>query len=80
MADEADLAGEYIEHWSSELEQTRRAERERELKQAGTVYCDECGDEIPAERREKHPHVRFCVPCKTLLEAEEARRRALSGG
>jgi phage/conjugal plasmid C-4 type zinc finger TraR family protein len=30
--------------------------------------CDECGDEIPEERRRAMPGCRFCVPCQTARE------------
>lgn len=36
----------------------------------GTAVCTQCGDPIPAERREAIPGVTSCVPCQTELETE----------
>ncbi|WP_421327697.1 TraR/DksA family transcriptional regulator [Aeromonas veronii] len=30
--------------------------------------CEECGDPIPAARRQHVPGVRLCVPCQTRFE------------
>lgn len=38
-------------------------------------YCDECGELIPAARREALPGVRTCVPCQSGRDA----RRVQSG-
>lgn len=60
-----------------------RAEQEREagiaaarapLKQAGTLDCIQCGDEIEAERREALPSARRCVDCQERLERWQARK------
>ncbi|MCW0470300.1 DksA/TraR family C4-type zinc finger protein [Vibrio chagasii] len=31
-------------------------------------YCDECGDEIPEQRRLAIKGVRLCIECQSLLE------------
>ncbi|MCH2040308.1 MAG: TraR/DksA C4-type zinc finger protein [Saccharospirillaceae bacterium] len=31
-------------------------------------FCEECGADIPAARREKVPGVQLCVSCQTLEE------------
>lgn len=31
-------------------------------------YCDECGDEIPEQRRLAIKGVRFCIECQLMLE------------
>ncbi|MCZ7597059.1 MAG: DksA/TraR family C4-type zinc finger protein [Gammaproteobacteria bacterium] len=33
--------------------------------------CEECGEEIPAARREAVPGVRFCIACQAELEKSQ---------
>lgn len=40
------------------------------------AWCEECGEEIPAARRQAVPGVRFCVACQESHDTEQA----LSGG
>lgn len=35
----------------------------------GATSCDECGEEIPAARREAIPGVRYCVPCQIEIDS-----------
>jgi phage/conjugal plasmid C-4 type zinc finger TraR family protein len=37
------------------------------------AYCDECGEEIPAGRREAIPGVRTCVACQSGRDARPRR-------
>lgn len=37
--------------------------------------CEECEEEIPARRMEAHPLAKLCVPCQTLLEEDEKRKK-----
>ena len=39
-------------------------------------YCDECGDEIPEQRRQAIKGVRLCIECQSLLE-HDAHRHSL---
>ena len=39
------------------------------------LFCDECGEPIPAARREALPGVRTCVPCQSNRDA-----RRVQGG
>jgi phage/conjugal plasmid C-4 type zinc finger TraR family protein len=67
MADKADLAQELIERRMEEA----MAARQHFVgvnKMVGSVECIECGDAIPAARRERLPGVMFCVPCQTRRE------------
>lgn len=32
------------------------------------MHCEECGDEIPSERRRLVPGVRLCIFCKEMQE------------
>lgn len=70
MADKADVASEYMER---ELELALK-------KQLGSPVwvgidlaatdpnCEECGEEIPAKRREALPGCATCVDCQRALE------------
>ena len=40
------------------------------------AWCEECGEEISAARRQAVPGVRFCVTCQESHDTEQA----LSGG
>lgn len=65
--DNADVATEYME-WR--LEQALKA-RQQSAKPAGVaevIECEDCGEEIPAARRERLPGVATCVPCQTRRE------------
>lgn len=64
--DKADIAQELIEH---RLQQSLAACRAT-LAVAGTgpVESEDCGEEIPAARRERLPGVTTCVPCQTIRE------------
>lgn len=35
------------------------------------THCEECGDAIPAARREAVPGVRRCIDCQAELDASE---------
>lgn len=37
----------------------------------GQTHCDECGDEIPAARREAIAGVRYCVTCQSAVDASQ---------
>ncbi len=64
--DNADIAQELIEH---RLQQSLAA-RQAAVANAGVgpVECEDCGEEIPAARRERLPGVTTCVPCQTARE------------
>ena len=38
----------------------------------GCSHCEECGEEIPAARREAVPGVRLCLRCQQARDAAEA--------
>ncbi len=42
------------------------------------THCIECGDPIPAKRRELVPGVRFCVDCQAEHDAETAQRGGIN--
>lgn len=35
------------------------------------THCEECGDAIPAARREAVPGVRLCIKCQSELDEEQ---------
>ena len=64
--DNADIAQELIEH---RLQQTLAARQgAAAVAGLGPEECEECGEEIPAARRERLPGVTTCVPCQTIRE------------
>lgn len=67
MADKADLADEHIER---SLEMALANQRNRSQASSTDPYCEECGEEIPAKRREALPGCPTCVDCQHLLEAK----------
>lgn len=57
----------------------RRAEEEREaqiaaasraLKERGSLYCEDCPAEIPADRRAAYPSARRCIHCQERHERQ----------
>jgi len=67
MADKADIAGDYIEQ---SLELALQNQRKQARANSTDPYCEECGTEIPAQRREAVPGCATCVDCQQLLEAK----------
>ena len=65
MADEADIANDYIE---TALKRALNEVRSTEGNGAGPKTCEECGDKIPTERR--NLGFKLCIQC-----AEESERR-----
>jgi phage/conjugal plasmid C-4 type zinc finger TraR family protein len=64
MADDMDRAVEISASWTNAaISQSQEA-----LAQDGRLTCEDCGEEIPALRRAKHPSARRCVPCQGKLE------------
>ncbi|MGJ0193865.1 TraR/DksA C4-type zinc finger protein [Pantoea sp. RRHST58] len=67
MADIIDEAMEVIS-----LTETAEVEAiRRRLARPGRTTCENCGEEIPAERRELLPSVTTCVGCQEILELRE---------
>lgn len=46
---------------------------QNKLRQKGYMTCEECGDDIPEDRRKAYPSARTCIPCQTWLEKHFAR-------
>jgi phage/conjugal plasmid C-4 type zinc finger TraR family protein len=65
--DKADIANDYIE-WRTEQALKARQQAAQPLGGAEVTECEDCGEEIPAARRERLPGVVTCVPCQTRRE------------
>lgn len=65
--DNADIANDLIEQ---RLEQALKARQQAaKFWPANAITeCEDCGEEIPAARRERLPGVATCVPCQTRRE------------
>lgn len=72
MADKADIAGDLIEQ---SLEATLASRRHQVAHTSTDPYCEECGEEIPAQRRRALPGCPTCVDCQQLLEADKRNYR-----
>lgn len=68
MADKADIAGEYIEQ---ELAWTLANQRSQPQPANDDPYCEECGEEIPAKRRQALPGCATCVACQQSIELKK---------
>lgn len=67
MADKADIAADYID-WRLEQALAARQSAAHQVAAVGSTECEDCGEEIPAARRERLPGVTTCVPCQTIRE------------
>lgn len=68
MADEADQANELMD----KILGAQLANATQQQAPAETPECEECGEEIPAKRREIAPWATRCIDCQ---EQEEMRRK-----
>ncbi|RXE48722.1 TraR/DksA C4-type zinc finger protein [Chromohalobacter israelensis] len=66
MADKVDIASDYIDWRMEQALQARQAAAQAPTREV--IECEDCGDEIPAARRERLPGVATCVPCQTRRE------------
>lgn len=71
MADFADVAADIAQ---TDLEHTLQNARRIEF--PSHFYCEECGAEIPEQRR-KLGSVTLCIGCQTLLEAKQKHIRGV---
>lgn len=65
--DKADIANDYIE-WRTEQALKARQQAAVPASVTEVIDCVDCGEEIPAARRERLPGVATCVPCQTRRE------------
>ncbi|MCH4563367.1 TraR/DksA family transcriptional regulator [Halomonas sp. EGI 63088] len=65
--DKADIAQDYIE-WRTEQALAARRAMQVPASMLCRAECEDCGEEIPAARRERLPGVTTCVACQTIRE------------
>lgn len=65
--DKADIANDYMD-WRLEQALKVRQQAAQTTGVAEVIECEDCGEEIPAARRERLPGVATCVPCQTRRE------------
>ena len=79
MTDVIDAVGEQEARAREQFEAEQARQREREQRIAESMrghdptlplYCDDCGEQIPAERLAAYPRASRCTPCATAKEAE----------
>ena len=68
--------GAVQEQIDASIEDAVKLARSRLPEGEGPVCCEECGETIPAARRQAVPGVRFCVNC----QADHDTGQALSSG
>ncbi|MDI5891587.1 TraR/DksA C4-type zinc finger protein [Halomonas rhizosphaerae] len=71
MADNADIATELMER---RLEGAL-ASRLQATAPVHATECEECGDEIPAARRDAAPWATTCIECQGMREQHARHRR-----
>lgn len=67
MADAADLAVVEMEFFN----QVVLGGFDTSMDKQGSLECEECGEEIAEERREKAPWATQCVDCLSLIERKQ---------
>lgn len=50
----------------------QRARQQLDAQSPSATHCDECGEPIPARRRDAVPGVRLCVACQSQADNEAA--------
>lgn len=69
MADEADLGNASAElHLRLALARVRKSGGDKPRPYSGNGACEDCGEEIPKERREAAPGCTRCVDCQIRAE------------
>lgn len=64
--------GAVQEQIDASVEDAVKLARSRMPEGESHARCEECGDEIPAARRQAVPGVRFCVACQESHDTEQA--------
>lgn len=67
MADEIEIAGDYIQRKTDERTAIIRAQ----VVGQGQDYCEDCGNDLTPERRAAAPWAIRCVPCADVLERKK---------
>ena len=77
MADFADITQHHLEQADHQREQQRLERMRSELRGLNISDCEDCGEAIPEERKQRIPTATRCVPCQ---EAHELRLRTQGRG
>jgi phage/conjugal plasmid C-4 type zinc finger TraR family protein len=73
MADNADIANEVIE---IHIKKVLATWPERvEIRGVVLLECEDCGNEIPAARRQAAPWATTCIECQGIREQQAKHRR-----
>jgi len=64
--------GAVHEQVEATLEDALQAARQRLPKGESSLYCVECGEDIPQKRREALPGVKYCLACQSLNEKAQS--------
>jgi len=66
--DEGDVAADYQARHNAAALADHRAKMAEQAAAPSLEICEDCEDDIPAERREKQPGCTRCVACQSLHE------------
>lgn len=66
--DEGDVAADYQAKLNAAGLANHRAKMSRQLATPSLAICEDCEDEIPADRREKQPGCTRCIDCQRVHE------------
>lgn len=66
--DEGDVAQDYQAKHNAAAVAAHRAKMTGQLAWPSFETCEDCEDEIPAERRKKQPGCTRCVACQSVYE------------
>ena len=70
MADDADMANEYIDSEISRALKKLRQQNTKKIAISGSTICKECGDPIPTQRYSLG--YQFCVACAQDMERRKS--------
>ncbi|MHB1183380.1 MAG: TraR/DksA C4-type zinc finger protein [Desulfobulbia bacterium] len=66
--DEGDVAADYQARHNAAALADHRAKMVGQATAPSLEICEDCGDEIPPERREKQPGCTRCIDCQRVHE------------
>lgn len=75
MPDLMDAIGDAEARRLDDLQRHARVQADNLAKQTGARMCVDCGDDIPARRRELLPHVLTCIECESERDWLKRRQR-----
>lgn len=66
--DEGDVAQDYQARLNAAGVAAKREEMARQMASPSLAFCEDCEDEIPADRREKRSGCTRCIDCQRVHE------------